>query len=287
MNQNELAHQWAHQVKPRGKASAFSYEGPVIRSYSTAIGRILAPGIYLVNMATFSVTTSGKHQAPMRMAIPHNTTTLYFEDGRKGTDLNPSGADVVAWNIQQIADCLAKAGRARARARAPMWHAEAEQWVERTRQAAAFYNVALPADLEATAQSIARTMETVRAEAEKQAREAAARREADAQEKLAQWLAGESVTVPSLPHARFRVKGDTVESTLGITLPLEDFTRAVRFAVSRRGKPWRAESAMNEGDGPAFAVGSYSIQAIGPDGVVAGCHRVTWSEVDRLAVLLS
>lgn len=280
MNAKTLVHDWAHQTKPRGKASALSYEGPVIRSYSTAIGRILSPGVYLVNTASFSATTSGKHQCPMRHAIPHGATVLYYDDGRRGTDLDPSGVDVVAHNWERVGYHCDKATKARSNK--AVHHAQANLAALATRQAATFYNVPLPEGFEEMAAMVARNEANSGGEQARINARIAAAREKAAAEKLAQWLAGEPVNVPHLTHARFRVnprESDTVESTQGVFVPLEDFTRALRFALARRGKDWRA-------NGETCPVGNYSLSAINAEGVIAGCHRVTWSEIDRLVVIL-
>ena len=309
MNAKTLTHDWAHQTKPQGKASALSYEGPVIRSYSTAIGRILAPGVYLVNTASFSVTTSGKHQGPMRQAIPIDATVLYYGDGQRGTYLDPSGAEVVAWNVLQseIAEQAAKKSKNR---KARLYHS-AWQHLHNARAAALHYKIrfaysarmtkleALSTDsmiaAESEADSIASDARRAKLSATQRAkREAweAGRAEREAKqavenaERLAQWMEGKAVHAPYMGHAHFRVIGDPastlgaqVESTQGAIVPLADFTRALRFALARRGKEWRA-------NGETCPVGNYSLSAIDTGGVIAGCHRVTWSEIDRLAAVL-
>jgi hypothetical protein len=280
MNARELVHHWAHQTKPRGKASALSFEGPVIYSYSTAIGRILAPGMYLVNTATFSVTTSGKHQGPMRRAIPHSAVTLYYEDDRRNTSLEPSGADVVNYNFSRIGDYCGRASRARQNKGWLLQQAEIA--VDCTRQAASFYNVPLPDGFEEIAARI-HSEAAAGAELQKEINaQIEAQKEKAASEKLAQWLAGENVRVPSLSHARFRpMPGEStrIESTQGVVVPTHDFIRALRFAMARRNKEWRA-------NGETCPVGNYQLNSISASGVVAGCHRVTWSEIDRLASIL-
>lgn len=289
MNARTLAHEWAHQIKPRGKASALSYEGPVIRSYSTVIGRILAPGVYLVNVANFSVTTSGKHLNPMRNAIPHGATVFQYCDDRRGTDLTPSGTKVVEYNVRMAERHLETAARARKASVKAMYYDDAQNAIAAANAAALFYKAALPAgfdDLRARVVALAAASAAERAEMEKVEN---ARREAAAAEKLAQWLDGEPVTVPHLTHARFRVLHDfvrpdgellqSVESTQGAIVPLDDFKKALRFALARRGKEWHA-------NGETCHVGNYQLSAINAQGVVAGCHRVTWAEIDRLAAIL-
>ena len=286
MNARTLAHEWAHQVKPRGKASALSYEGPVIRSYQTAIGRILAPGVYMVNVANFSVTTSGKHQNLMRNAIPHGATVFQYCDDNRGTDLNPSGTQVVEYNVARAERHLETAARARKVSVKALYYDFAQNAIAGANAAALFYKAALPVgfdELRARVVALAAASAEERKEMEKAEN---AKRETAAAEKLERWLNGEPVTVPHLTHARFRPWKDSdgtpthvVESTHGALVPLADFTRALRFALARRGKEWHA-------NGETCPVGNYSLSAINAQGVVAGCHRVTWAEIDRLAAIL-
>jgi hypothetical protein len=282
MNAKTLAHEWAHQVKPRGKASALSYEGPVIRSYQTAIGRILAPGVYLVNTANFSVTTTGKHQNPMRRAIPHDAVTLYYEDGNRGTNLNPSGTQVVEYNARMVERHLETAARARKTTVKALYYELAHQAAFDANAAALFYKAALPVGFDELRARVASLSAASAEERKAMEKVENAKREAAAAEKLARWLTGEIDNVPHLTHARFRVDpraSDIVESSHSARVPLADFTRALRFALARRGKEWRA-------NGETCPVGNYQLSSISDAGVVAGCHRVTWEEIGRLAAIL-
>lgn len=286
MNAKTLAHEWAHQVRPRGRASALSYEGPAILSYSTVIGRILAPGVYLVNTANFSVTTTGKHQNPMRQAIPADATVFHYDDGNRGTDLNPSGTQVVEYNAAQAERHLETAARARKASVKALYYEWAHDAAFRANAAALFYKAALPVGFDELRARVAALSAASAEERKEMEKKENAKREAAAAEKLAQWLNGEPVSVPHLTHARFRpwknsdgMPTHVVESSMGALVPLEDFTRALRFALARRGKEWRA-------NGETCPVGNYSLSSITPEGVVAGCHRVTWAEIDRLAAIL-
>lgn len=90
-NANDVAHNWAHQLKARlgGSRDNMTFEGTKLYSYSTVIGDIvdLSNGrrIYLINDGRCSNTTC-KHQSHMRSAIPtdaqvftHNPRVRGFE----------------------------------------------------------------------------------------------------------------------------------------------------------------------------------------------------------------
>ncbi|MDR1119425.1 MAG: hypothetical protein LBM08_00730 [Dysgonamonadaceae bacterium] len=73
MTTQQIAHQWAHQLKSCGKSSNISFEGNKIYSYSTVIGEIyhLEDGtpVYLLNTGSWSRSTI-KHQYAAYGAIP-------------------------------------------------------------------------------------------------------------------------------------------------------------------------------------------------------------------------
>lgn len=123
--------------------------------------------------------------------------------------------------------------------------------------------------------------------AENEAREQAAqvRREAKAAKLLAampeitaEWLAGTRHSLPgslNLP-IMLRVSGDDMETSKGARVPLSDARRTYRFAQLCRAKGWHR-------NGEQHAIGAYQLDAVNENGVVAGCHRVSWAEIERFA----
>lgn len=71
------AHVWAQQSKPSGKSSNgnLNFEGPVLYSYSTPIGRFVETvdgrRAVLVTSQRYSITTSGKHMPALWRAIDY------------------------------------------------------------------------------------------------------------------------------------------------------------------------------------------------------------------------
>ena len=57
---------------------------------------------------------------------------------------------------------------------------------------------------------------------------------------------------------------------------LTDAKRALSFVLARRAKGWHR-------NGEQCPVGSYQLDAVNDQGVVAGCHRVDWTEIERFA----
>lgn len=75
--------------------------------------------------------------------------------------------------------------------------------------------------------------------------------------------------------------GESAEmvTSRGARVPLADAERAYRFAQAVRN---RAEGWHKNGE--TCPVGMYQLDAVNASGIVAGCHRVSWEEVDRFAV---
>lgn len=145
----------------------------------------------------------------------------------------------------------------------------------------------------------------IRADVERERREAEAERQRAAErerfERAAEfrraWLAGEASSAYS-PHGRLSddrggaliravdvkrdasgaVTGGTLETSHGADVPLVHAVKAFRFVkmVRERGETWRR-------NGRVIRVGVYQIDAIDSDGFTAGCHRINWSEIERLA----
>jgi len=288
---NEIAHVWAHQSAPQGKCPAnMSFDGPTLYSYGTAIARLIEhkgrPAV-LINENSFSVTTSG-HQAAMRQALPGHLPRFYVSEHR-GTRLDNTPAQLFAQAIETATRAAKNAAAARPRQTAVRAQAEAEQgkWLERAREVSDFFGLRKKVD----ENTIARL---AKAKATQEKKEAAARAKAQAarmeenRAKLEAWKAGEPVdlwriSAGDFPVAfRLETEGGEPElvSSLGARVPLHAARVAYRFATSKRGQEWRA-------NGETCPVGNYALDSITPAGIVAGCHRISWPEIERLAPLLS
>lgn len=95
------------------------------------------------------------------------------------------------------------------------------------------------------------------------------------------WDAGESVPDFPCEPIRLRAVAAMMQTSKAASVPLADAERAFRFAmaVRRAGREWHK-------NGERCPVGSYQIDAIHAHGIVAGCHRISWAEVDRFAALM-
>lgn len=73
-----------------------------------------------------------------------------------------------------------------------------------------------------------------------------------------------------------RREGDEMVTSKGARVPIADAERAYKFASKVRAKGWRA-------NGEQCRVGIYKLDAVTSEGVICGCHRVSWSEILRFA----
>lgn len=283
---HEIAHIWAHKSAPYGKSpGVVSFDGPVIRSYATAIARHIEhkgkPAI-IYNATSYSNSTA-KHQGRIRQAI-HGLDIPVFRVSRleRGTSLRFSGDELFTYYVEQAAQSLKDSERPRIRPHTREAHkGRAASFLENAKAVAAFFGLRKKVDEKAIAR-----LATAKAKAEK--RERIAREKRENEERLQQsdayahWLEGENgeyFNRSAFPVA-FRVEGEELVSTLGARVPLRAAQVAYRFAMSKRGQDWRE-------NGETCPVGHYRLNAINEHGIVAGCHRITWAELERLAPVLA
>lgn len=287
---HEIAHVWANQSAPHGKSpGAMSFNGPVILSYSTAMARHVehkGKRAIVLNVASFSVSTS-KHFGRIARAIHgHDVPVFRVDDNERGTDLRFTGQELFAHYIESAAraekDALAQRIGQIAR---EACKGRAAGFLEQAQAVATFYGLRKKVDSKAVAR-----LATAKARAEKRAAiEQAKRDAADKAEQEAAfeaWKSGlEGLEArfmnfnPRLFPVAFRVEGEDLVSTLGARVPLQAARVAYRFATSKRSQGWHR-------NGETHTVGMYHLDAINAQGIVAGCHRITWAEIERLAPVL-
>ncbi len=102
------------------------------------------------------------------------------------------------------------------------------------------------------------------------------RAERDAK-KIEDWLAGDRNAFPSSDWPiMLRREGDEMVTTMGARTPIADAERAFKFCIKSRARGWRR-------NGEKFSVGMYQLDAVNDVGVIAGCHVVKWTEIERFA----
>lgn len=278
---DEIAHIWAHKSAPHGNSpAAMSFNGEAFLSYSTEIARHCAhkgkPYI-LLDTAGFSVTTSG-HQNTVRAAIPEGIPVFRVERNRGSTLYGITGKELFEFAVKEAAEYVARSEKARQRKDSLL--ASSLACLEDAKRINEFFGLKRKVD--------SRTINRLRvatAATERKNKLAAQKRDEEgrAKQRLSfyAWLRGETVGYfrSSLFPVAFRVEGGELVSTMGARVPLKDAKRAFSFALAHRETAWHQ-------NGETCPVGNYALNAINAQGVVAGCHRISWQEIDRLSPVL-
>lgn len=296
----ETAHAWVHEKVDHGRSasSRMSFDGNRFYSYNTVIAaRVNYAGrrAYLLTTRRYSNTTNG-HQAEVRHALPDTEIVLEVSGGNRGSSLIPWHTDKptlkeirayareeIAYSLNAAAHAFLKAKRARVERRRLWALEEANEWLTNARKIEGFFGLRgkLTTDLSGLVEKIAADQRALAKMAAERSRLA----KIEAQETLDKWLAGEDVIYPyslrkygTRLRARDTFLGRFVETSLGIQIPYDEARVAFTWLMSHRAKGWR----MN---GEHFKIADYDVSSVSETGVVAGCHRVTWDEIERVAKL--
>lgn len=281
---SEIAHIWAHQRAEHGRApSAMSFRGNDFMSYLTPIAR-LYPEQNAVVLATrrYSNTTTS-HQTAVRRAIPGNLTVLRVDE-LPGYNTDPR--HLVTTLLQTAEQYKASAEvtqreHPRRKSVIASHHAACMARLEWAKAISDHFGLDTACTIEGL-QEIREAREKACAAREKAEAKARKARERKARENLVKWRTGESIPAHRLPDgaAYFRVHGEMVETSKGVDIPIKEARLALRFVNSKRETGWHR-------NGETFPIAGYQLDSVTADGVVAGCHRASWAELDRLAALLA
>lgn len=319
MSNQMVAHTWAQfasnlerQSEARTANGNMSFDGSTLFSYYTPIANFVLDkdGVprCLMTQHSYSITTNGKHLGPARRAVNYRYYSVPCLGVRGGLHYEPrySGSEemhaINAASLREAYEGL-KADASGTKRYIP----DLERFHEAARNYEAYceqfdIRPAVLSPLEDFSAALAireaklakRNTPQAIAKREKEAAKRAAR-EAELErlarctfaERLEAWQAGSSLQLPRqsmtgpLP-AYLRVKGQTLETSQGATVPLDHAIKAFRFvkAIRERGIAW-------ERNGHTVRVGHFQIDRIAANGDFnAGCHFIEWQEVERLAKAL-
>jgi hypothetical protein len=246
----------------------------------------------LFTTATYGVTTSG-HCSAVRSAIPSGIRVFHTSNvchGRySGSDLT---AEDHAGNLADYAGRVETEVVASARARSSWKKEYSHEWAESLRAEAIAYaeffclpvpNIPEVPELDSEALAAIRKREAKRA-AEKAEQTKRERAEAlvRQQELITKWRAGQySGYLYDVP-AMLRIDGDEVVTSRGARFPVSHAKRALAFV-----RKIRESQKGYVRNGHTIHLGPYALDRIEPDGTVkAGCHVVSWAEIERLSPVL-
>lgn len=319
-NNRMCAHVWAQLKQPHGRSGSMRFDGTVLYSYAEPVAHIVAPTDSATNVVLFtsknwSVTTSShvsearsaSSQYPQfevpdlllgRFAIAnndefwnpgHEANVRHFQAryAKEFARLMRCTAD--SWAISNAnAGASLKAishDLLRYRDAFKLPHIDGEcPWFGDALAVTARRDRLLN-DPKRQAKREASRVQREKAEARKaeKAEEQRRIRIDEAKARVADWLAGGNrlhlmYGDVAGPYALLRVKGDTVQSSMGAECPIGDAITAIRMAriVVSRGQAWRR-------NGETLPLGNFQVDVIAVDGAVrAGCHRILYSEIDRI-----
>lgn len=296
-----LPHIWANQKAPRGRSSsALSFDGLTIRSYATWVGQIV-PGTkgrkaFLVNSTRYSNTTA-KHQSAVRLAIPSEAPQFPVWDVPRGhgsfhylgVGVEKMGKELVSQYVEKASDLAASAETAR-QPKKDRLRGEASELMALAQKAAEFFGVRVKID-EKTLKRLADAKARANRRALKAQREARERALREHSESLRRWQANETNETPTHLEGRtyLRVRGEYVETSRGILLSKDQATRAITFARNKLAEypsGWQLNGLSVELISDSTGT-RWAIDRVSKEGIEAGCHRISWAEIDRLAAQLS
>jgi hypothetical protein len=87
--------------------------------------------------------------------------------------------------------------------------------------------------------------------------------------------------------AMLRIRGDNVETSQGASVPISHAARVFRFvnAARKRGLDSWTRSESEDGR-EAYTLGHFTLNSFDALGIRAGCHFITWKEIDAIAPML-
>lgn len=309
----QCAHVWAQQSQPFGRSSSMEFDGAVLKSYSTPIAAFspVTPSGYrpvLITSHSYSATTNGKHIPAARSAVRGARHVFHVPDvGHAGDRADTArvgpASDFASWapvHANNLAYLVAGwheriASELRRRT---WWQEPAEIMVELHKEIADYciaFCLPMPAlDMpEAVAQirTYRADMDARKNDPAAKARliETRAKRIEAAQRKHAAsieaWRAyGTALSQDaqnSTGGALLRIAGGEVVTSLGARVPLNDARRVLDVVDHIRAsgtKGWRRPA---DDDRARYALGPFVLDSVDARGVHAGCHFISWAEIDR------
>lgn len=323
---DEIAHLWMNKTQDdaRNAQGNFYFNGATIYSYGShfPIARHVknANGqeAILFTTRTYSNTTS-KHLYAVRNAIPSSAKVFYV--GNPSDDLpdakNASDRTLLGnWEarIKSYSESIIEP-RIRPATRTKRWES-LQELVADANEFCVFFGVKPSFMLPEAIETLSAELEAERKRNEAKAKRDKAKqnrlqRERIAQERIfagpriAAWVDGfdyvdangnglssaaadedpeaRTIRIPySIPEAYLRIEDGEVATSKGARFPLSHARRGFAFvsAIRAKGEAWQT-------NGHTFHIGHYQIKSIDAQGnVIAGCHTVAWSEIERFGKLL-
>lgn len=293
-NNRQCAHVWAQRNQPRGKGYGnIFFEGDVIYSYGYHFP--IATWVDAPNGEAFvafttegSSVTTAKHCSYVRSAIPGGVRIIRTAHPLTLADGVANMERIRDEHQERINQALLKASRARTYKK---FHLEdAARAANDMNWLAAAYSrpdlrVSLPDDMEAALADARKLAD--RLSAEQRERKAESRRlqqVADHDKFYAWYERGVGYCPPSYKPEDgshlLALAGDEVVTSGSARVPVDHARRLWPMLLAARqrvnGEPVRLD----------LHVGHFTVSSMDSFGITAGCHRIAWTEVERMAGVL-
>lgn len=292
----EIPHLWMHKTQPhaRNANGSFYFNGDIIYSWGShfPIARHVTNAngqdAILFNARGYSQSTS-QHKSLVRRSIPSSATVFKVPVLTTRWNLILESYDHKR-NLEHYKDnftiALNKAARARLQGMKDHWVSEAHSFRSGAIEYAKFFDLPVPEidEIPADFADIKKAIAEDAARKAKETKKEESRLAEKYREEILAWLNGENADYYAISRAdtMLRVVGDEVETSRGATFPIEHARKGLALvrAVMARGEEWKA-------NGHTCHLGHYQIDKITANGTVyAGCHVVTWKEIERIAPIL-
>lgn len=300
-NSAEVCHRWAQNNGGYGEAGNLRFDGPQLIFYQTTIGRFIThrgKAAVILNDTSYSSRTA-KHRNNMYRAINYGEgmTCIHIGDLLRGTNLKITGREAFDYAMSQAALARAKSVRATTYKASHLEHSE--MWMNRANEVAEFYGLKVRASEESIKklQAAKEKAQVEHREAMKKAQAIREKRDKDKREilmkDLESWTNGGSVNSYQFRNLPVRLRVERTESwencgemekiqkseivtSIGARIPYAAGKKTFLFYMKVREKGWRR-------NGDHFKIGEYQLDAANPDGIIAGCHRISHDEIMRFA----
>ena len=270
----ELPHMWAHQTQDWARCGNVSFRGPYFYSYSTCIGEYVRPGLYAISERQYSVTTA-RHLTELARAIPGDAVVVRIQDPQSREYIWPrdrrDATREMVNSLREAEKFRQKARRARKEYTRDWNELQTQLWLDNA--------AVLKREFKLRNKIDQNTIERFEINRRRQERRLTLAKQRKVEELKTKWLRDET------PHFPYGYSGGTllrvhnnecIETSLGIRLEFDEALRVYRIIKALRARQkWE--------DNASYPIAGYAVNRVTPEGVIAGCHRVSWAEIERIA----
>lgn len=287
VNTYEVPHLWANQVQShaRNGRNTLWFRDGTIYSYgehfpiATFVRNEKGEQAVLFTTRSYSITTA-QHVSSVRCACNHISPVFHVALASNRWEGKQDPSEYVADYRTRIDEKQNMVARARKAEKREYLYHSLTSLVDEANHFAAFFSLADRFEVLEDFDNLRASLAEVDKAKRKAERERLAEVRRLAEEKIARWKQGENVQLPySLDTVYLRIEGEELVTSKGARVPVSHARRglAIVQACRARGEGYKR-------NGHTIHLGHYAIDEITAEGnVKAGCHRVEWAEIERIA----